>query len=275
MKSVFDYLDYRDILKDAFEEKKADTPFFSYRMMAEITGLTTSNVFRVLNGEIHLPARCQSRAVEFLGLTGRAAEYFLLLISYARERRVKSRREILEKAMSLRDVARRELGDRELAYLRDWWVVAIRSLLEVTDGRAIPADLSKRLNPAVSEKNIAAALDLLKELGLVKKASSGRLLLADPHLTAAGTERKGAAVRHLQAQILGLATEALERYPRDERDISTLTFAVDGHAFRMVREIIRECRRQIQKQVEEVKRPDRVMELAVAFFPVAPASESA
>ena len=275
MKSVFDYLDYREILKDAFEEKKAETPFFSYRMMAEITGLTTSNVFRVLNGEIHLPARCQSRAVEFLGLTGRAAEYFLLLISYARERRVKSRREILEKAMSLRDVARRELGDRELAYLRDWWVVAIRSLLEVTDGRAIPSDLSKRLNPAIPEKNVTAALDLLKELGLVKKASSGRLVLADPHLTAAGTERKGAAVRHLQAQILALASEALERYPRDERDISTLTIAVDGQAFRMIRETIRECRRQIQKQVEEVKRPDRVMELAVAFFPVAPAAESA
>jgi len=31
MRSIFEYLDYRDLLKDAFEDKKAASPLYSYR----------------------------------------------------------------------------------------------------------------------------------------------------------------------------------------------------------------------------------------------------
>ncbi|QQS06894.1 MAG: TIGR02147 family protein [Fibrobacterota bacterium] len=272
MRPVFEYLDYRDILKEAFEEKKVSTPLYSYRMLAENFGLDTSNMFRVLQKDSHLPARCQSRALEFLGLTGRSGEYFLLLIAYARERNAKARAEILEKAMDLRDVERRRLTDQELAYYRDWWVVAIRSLVEVMDGRVRPAELAERLSPSISEEEASRALDLLLGLGLVKKASSGRLLLSEVHITAGG-EEKTEAVRQFQRQILSLASEAIERFPREKRDISTITFAVDHDAFVEIREMLRESRRQIQKRIEESKNPDRVMQLAMALFPLAPQPE--
>lgn len=274
MRPVFEYLDYRDILKEAFEEKKVSTPLYSYRMLAENFGLDTSNMFRVLQKDSHLPARCQSRALEFLGLTGRSGEYFLLLIAYARERNAKARAEILEKAMDLRDVERRRLTDQELAYYRDWWVVAIRSLVEVMDGRVRPAELAERLSPTISEEEASRALDLLLGLGLVKKASSGRLLLSEVHITAGG-EEKTEAVRQFQRQILSLASEAIERFPREKRDISTITFAVDQDAFVEIREMLRESRRQIQKRIEESKNPDRVMQLAMALFPLAPQPEEA
>jgi uncharacterized protein (TIGR02147 family) len=270
MRPVFEYLDYRDILKEAYEVRKIESPLFSYRMLAEYLGLDTSNVFRILQGDAHLPARCQSRAIEFLELSGRGAEYFLMLIAYARERNSKSRKELLEKAMALRDVARRKLVDQELTYYRDWWVVAIRSLVEVVDGKVRASELAERLSPSVSEAEVARSLELLLELGLVKKASSGRLVLSDAHLTAGG-EQKTEAVRHFQKQILSLASESLERFPKDQRDISTITFAVDRVAFLEIREMLRECRRQIQKRIEESKAPDRVLQLAMALFPLSPA----
>lgn len=273
MRPVFEYLDYRDILKEAFEERKLSTPLFSYRMLAESFGLDTSNMFRILQKDSHLPARCQSRAVEFIGLSGRGAEYFLLLIAYARERNAKARSEILEKAMDLRDVERRKLTEQELAYYRDWYVVALRSLVEVVEGKARPAELGQRLSPPVPEEDVVRALDLLLELGLVKKASSERLVLSDAHLTAGG-EEKTQAVRHYQRQILSLASQALERFPREARDISTITFAVDQDVFLEIREMLRECRRQIQKRIEDSKKPDRVMQLAMALFPLAPAAEA-
>jgi uncharacterized protein (TIGR02147 family) len=269
MRPVFEYLDYREILKDAYEERKASSPFYSYRVLAENFGLDTSNVFRILQGDSHLPARCQSRAIEFLGLTGRSAEYFLLLISFARERNSKARNDILEKAMALRDVARRKLVDQELEYYRSWWVVGVRSLLEVTQGSARPDEIAARLSPSINESDASRSLELLLELGLVKRASSGRLVLAEAHLTAGG-EEKTEAVRGFQRQILSLASESLERFPRDQRDVSTLTFAVDREAFVEIREMLRECRRQIQKRIEEATRPDRVMQLAMALFPLAP-----
>ena len=274
MRPVFEYLDYRDILKEAFEERKAGFPLFSYRMLAESFGLDTSNVFRILQGDAHLPARCQSRAIEFLGLSGRSSEYFLLLIAYARERNAKARKEILEQAMALRDVSRRKLVDQELAYYRDWWVVAVRSMLEVVDGRVRPAEIAARLSPSVTEAEVAKALELLLDLGLAKKASSERFVLSEVHLTAGG-EKKTEAVRGFQRQILALAAESLERFPREQRDVSTITFAVDQSAFVEIREMLRECRRQVQKRIEESKNPDRVLQLAMALFPLSPALEEA
>jgi uncharacterized protein (TIGR02147 family) len=272
MRPVFEHLDYRDILKEAFEERKANSPMFSYRMLAEMLGLDTGNVFRILQGDTHLPARCQSRAIEFVGISGRSAEYFLLLIAYARERNAKARLEILEKAMALRDVGRRKLVDKELAYYSDWRVVAVRSMVEVVEGRSRPDEIAKRLSPSVPEEDVARALELLLELGLVKKADSGRLALSDVHLTAGG-EEKTEAIRGFQRQILALGSESLDRFPREQRDVSTITFAVDGDAFAEIREMLRECRRQIQKRVEESKRPDRVIQLAMALFPLSSLTE--
>jgi uncharacterized protein (TIGR02147 family) len=268
MKPVFEYLDYRAYLKDSYEERKSESSFYSYRMMAESFGLFPSNIFRILHGEGHLPARCQSRALEFLGLSGRSAEYYLLLISYARERSTKAKGEILEKAMTLRDVARRPLENQELEYFSRWWTAALRALLEITDGRAVPAELTNCLIPPVPEADIKASLSLLQDLGLVKKASSGRLLPTQAHLTAGGPA-KAQAVRGFQRQILALASESLERFPPDDRDISTLTLSMDEDAFREIREMIRECRRQIQKRVEDCRESDRVLHLAMAFFPAA------
>lgn len=268
MRPIFDYLDYRDLLKEGYEERKLANPMYSYRVLAEYLGLDTSNTFRVLQKDAHLPARCQSRALEFLGLTGRSAEYFVLLIAYGRERNSKAKQAILESALALRDVSRRHLDDQELSFYSDWWVVALRSVLELTEGRAIPSELAKSLNPPITEQEAKTALELLQKLGLVKKASSGRFVISDLHLTAHTKPTTTERVRRYQRQIMSMASESMERHPPKHRDISTLTLVVDQEAFSEIREMLRECRRQIQKRVEETRRPDRVMQLAMAFFPL-------
>jgi len=274
MRPIFEYLEYRDILRDAFEERKAADPRYGYRVMADSFGLHTSNIYRVLRKQSHLPARCQSRAVEFLGLTDRTAAYFVQLIAYSRERKSSARLDILEKALALRDVTPRRLEDRELAYYGDWWVPAIRSLLELVEGRTNLAELSRMLVPSVPEIEIARALDLLRELGLVKRASSGRLLLGELHVSARVGPDRVAAVRGYQRQVLALASESLERHAPSTRDVSTLVVALDETSFAEARHLVRECRRLVQKCADDTKHPDRVMQVAMALFPLARGGES-
>jgi len=138
------------------------------------------------------------------------------------------------------------------------------------DLTANQSELAKRLVPPVPATEVEKSLKILESLGLVKKASSGRLMLSEAHLTAGG-KLQNKAIRKFQKQILALASDSLDRFPREERDVSTLTVAVDALAFSEIREILRECRRQIQKSVEEAKKPDRVMQISMAFFPLAPA----
>lgn len=267
MRPVFEYLDYRKYLKDAFEERRERDSSLSYRRLAELVGLDGSNFHKIVLGRTHLPARCQSRVIEYLGLGSRESEYFLLLTAFARERGAKARMEILERAKQLQDVARKPLEDRELLFYRDWWTSVIRLLLEVHDGRAVAAELASAMSPSILPQQAQASFDLLVELKLVKKAGSGRWKLADPHLTAGG-EAKSGAVHAYQRQILELAAQSLQRHSRQERDVSTLTVPIDDKSYAAICDILRECRRQIQKQAESTTKPRRVMQLAMAFFPV-------
>lgn len=105
MQSVFEYLDYREYLRDFHEKRKQEVPHSTYRTLADFFGMDTANMFRILKGKAHLPVRSHSRAIEYLGLSGKAAEFFLLLISHSRERHAGMRRDLLEKAMALRESA--------------------------------------------------------------------------------------------------------------------------------------------------------------------------
>ena len=267
MKPMFEYLDYRSMLKDYFEERKSSS-FYTYSMMAKSFGLDTSYLFRILQMEVHLPARCQSRALELLSLTGRSAEYFSLLIAYAREHDGKAKADILEKAMALRDVERREVMSAELSYYQTWWIAGLRSLIEVMGGRAVPHELAARMAPPVPEEEIVQGLLLLERLGFVKKIASGRLALTESHITTGSHEGKVKAVHQYQREILRLASQSLKRFPKERRDISTLTIAVDKTTIPEIQEVLRECRRQIQMIINNVKQPDCVMQLVMALFPI-------
>lgn len=270
MKSVFEYVDYRHFLQDFFEARKSENHQYSYREFAESLQIDTSNLHKILHSKAHLPARCLPFATSYLGLVGRSTEYFMLLVNSAKERRHSARMEILEHATALREVACRPIDEHLLErYFGDWWVVAIRSLLEVVDGRASPQDLSRRLVPQVDPADVSQALEALLALGMVRKAASDRLVPADAHITTS-KEIRTRAVKHYQERIFSLASESVQRFDASERDISTITMSIDAEAFSRIQDVLKECRRQIQIEVDDAKKPDRVMQLCMAFFPLAP-----
>lgn len=268
MTNFSDVADYRDLLKSYYEQRKKEMPFYSYRMMGDKLGLDSSYLYRVLQKKQHLPAHVIPAAKELLDVGGRSAEYFDLLVAAGVAKSADKKAELMAKAVALRDVERHSLQQAELKLLENWWIPAVRAYLELNGGIVNIKKIAKDLCPPITEEQAAEAIEILKEVGLVKNVASGRLALTDAHLTVSGQE-KSAAVRHFQKQVLFLASEALDSVPVNERNISTLTLSVDQACFDDLGEMLREFRRLVQKRVDESKRPDRVMQLSMAFYPVA------
>lgn len=265
-----DVVDYRDLFSRYYSMQKETMPLYSYRIMGEKLGLDASQLFRILHKDEHLPTRCIPLAKDLLGLAGRAGKFFEILLAASKTRAQSKRKELLDKAFALRDVERQVVGDHELQFFYKWWIPVVHSYLEVCKGRADSDGIASHIIPPITRSQATEALEILKSLGFVKKLSSGRLGLSQTHLTVKGPE-KVQAVRSFQKEVLSLAVAALDSIPVEQRDISTLTLAVDAECFADIREMTREYRRQIQKRVEESTAPDRVMQLAMAIFPVASA----
>ena len=273
MMTIFSELnDYRDFLKSYYEQRKKEMPFYSYRMMGDKLGLDSSFLYRVIQKKQHLPIHVLPTVKELLGIYGRSAEYFDLLVAAGVIKNSDKKSELLAKAVALRDVERRSLQIAELKFLENRWISAVRAYLELNGGIVNIKKIASELNPPITEEQAAEAIEILKEVGLVKSISSGRLVPTESHLTVSGAE-KAKAVRHFQKQVLFLASEALENIPVKERDISTLTLSVDEACFEDIGEMLKEFRRLVQKRVDESKHSDRVMQLSMAFYPVTKTSE--
>lgn len=268
MVSFSDIADYRDFLKDFYDRKKAEMPFYSYRMMGDKLGLDSSYLYRVLQKKQHLPAHALPAAKDILSLSGREAEYFDLLYSAAVTKDKAKRDEIMEKAVSLRDVDRHSLQAAELKLLENWWIPVVRAYLDINGGVVNVKQIARDVYPKITEAQAQEAIDTLIEVGLVKKMASGRVALTEAHLTVGGPEKR-AAIGKFQKQVLALASDSIDNLPAEERNISTLTLSVDQACFDDLRDMLREFRRLVQKRVDSAKNTDRVMQLSMAFYPVA------
>lgn len=267
MNSIFEYLDYRDFLKYYYEERKRKLPLFSYQMFGTKLNISASHLFHVLEKKRHLPVRCTPAAKKCLELTGRASEYFDLLLAASRTKKLKERDELMNKAFQLKDIHRRALEKEELTYLSQWWTVVIRSFLQMNQGRIDLNGIANSIRPQVSIDQVKESIELLKSLGFVVNIGHGRVKLSDSHLTIRG-EEKFEAIRQFQSQVMNLAQSSLKDVAPTERDISTLTMAIDEDCFSDIKIMLQEFRRQIQIRIDECPVPSRVMQLNLALFPV-------
>jgi uncharacterized protein (TIGR02147 family) len=68
--------------------------------------------------------------------------------------------------------------------------------------------------------------------------------------------------------MIRLAESALMNYPKEERDISTLTVGVSGDDILKIKEILRRARQEILAVAENARRREYVYQLNVQFFPM-------
>lgn len=268
MADIFDYDDYRDFIKEYYQEHKKRNSLYSFNTLGKMLGLDSSHAYYIVQKKRNLPVHAVPAAKKMLGLEGRAAQYFDLLLVASRSKSEKTKNEILQKAFQLRDVKRHLLEDNEIKYLSEWWTVVVRALIEVKHGDINVAEIANSLIPPITEEQAQASLDILKSLGFIKPITDKLVKLSDPHITIQGAE-KAEAIRSFQSKVMQFAIRSLNEIPPDERDVSTITMAVDSKGFNDIREMIKEFRKQLQIRVDKCGVPDRVMQLNLALFPVA------
>lgn len=267
MPQLSEYLDYREFLKADFEERKRLHPLISYRAMSMRLELDAGQYYRIIHRDLHLPLRAVPRTCEVLGLKGRRAEHFELLVRYGRSRSESERQTLLARIMDFREVERRRLQGQEFRIFSQWFGPVVRSLA-CQPGTRDARDVADQLYPEVPLETVEETIALMEEHGFLLRQADGGWQASEAHLTIGGESSRVEAVRDYQRQVLGLAAQAIGKVPKARRDISTVTLAVDEETMGEVVEMLRECRRQIQRRVEECARPDRVLQMALAVFPV-------
>lgn len=266
---VFGFLDYREYLKALYDSRREASNVFSYRFMAQRLDVDAGQLARILQGKLHLPQRALAAAIQLCRLEGREAAYFEELVRHGRAKNPEEASRSLERLEALKVPAPRSVPADQAEFYGQWHHSLVRALAALDGIPQDPETLAHSCRSPLSREEVSASLSLLERLGLLERdASSGRLRAGEAHLTP-GDGISPEALREWHAQAMEQAQRALAEVPPTERDLSTMTLALNASELATVKEWVADLRRQVRALSASTEKPDRVFQVNVQFFPVA------
>ena len=266
---VFEYLDYRQFLRDFYAAAKAKSRAFSHRAFSKRAGLSSSNYLNlVMKGERDLSSEMAPRFAKACGLAKREADFFCDLVAYGQAKTTDEKQRWHERLARFRKFreAHRLVGE-QTAYHANWFMPAVRELATLRSFREDPSWIAEHLEPPISERQAVEALETLQRLGLLVRDAGGKLRQAQALVTT-GPGPLGHQIFVYHHGMLDLAKRALDHLPRDQRDISSLTLCVAESTLPILKERIREFRRELLQLAELEAAPERVVQLNFQMFPL-------
>ena len=173
MKQIFEYTDYREWLRDAFEDFKQRKTIISWRYMAMKMGADPGNLLRVSQGKIHLPLSLIKPAADFFELEGKEADYWAEMVYFGRAKTDADALQHYERMQALKGVSLKLLQKKELEFYRHWYYNAIRSVIGISKFKDDYQGLAESCTPNITEKEAKDAVKLLADLNMISTDREG------------------------------------------------------------------------------------------------------
>ena len=269
--NVYDYTDYRKFLQEFYELEKSLDPTFSYRVFAAAVNIDASLLVKILQAKRHVSSKGIEPFIDFFRFKVAKAEYFREMVAYNKAKSDEQVRKHFETLQKMRPTASRELDEARYRYFQQWYYPVVRSALDVFDyhGPQDAAMLGECCVPKLTAVQVQKAVDALLQLGLARCRKDGRVVPTEAHLR---TQEHwlSATISDYQESIAELARDSIGSIPKENRDISTLTMALDSSQIQKIRDILAETRKSIVSVVNAMPAQicDSVYQLNFQLFPM-------
>lgn len=267
--SIYDYSDYRAFLRDYYVAEKARRPAFSYRYFARRAGHTSPNFLKlVIEGKRNLGASSVSAFARALELDVEESSFFSDLVAHGQAKNDETKNKAASRLAAARNYRKAGKIEGDLfEYLSHWYLPAIRELVGRRDFVEDPKWIANELVPKITAKKAADGLKVLANLGLVRRMPDGRLERGDPSWTT-GPDANSKVVTEFHTQMLGLANEALQKIPAEERNMSSLVVCVKAKTLEEIRRRITSFQQELLALSDADEEPDVVYQVSMQMFPL-------
>lgn len=231
-------------LKGEFLRVRKSSPSFSIRAFARTLGLQPGPLSEILSRKRPLTVKIGEKIALALECSPADRVRFLDLIKQ------ESSAPITPKKPERRVSAFRQLSMDHYRLIADWYHFAVLSYLELDDGDCNRGKMAQRIG--ISTVEVTQAIERLLRLGLIVPTDAG----FEPTFLGVRTSNDIAfeALRKAHHQILKIAQASLEQVPVGQRDITSITLAIDPKRIPGAKARIRRFRRALGRYLEGGKR---------------------
>lgn len=259
-------IDFRWWLKQQLSKRVQSNSRYSLRAFSKTLGLDSSSVSQIISGKRNISPKLLSRICD--RLQAEPLETDQMIQSLNSRIDLKGNRSHRIGAIDSQD-SRDSKADyvqihQDLfAAISDRHHYAILELTFVNGFQGTPNWVAKELG--IRQIEASMAMDRLLRLGLLVQ-KDGRLQKASKSTTNEFEGLTSAFHRKFQQQIIRGAEEALESFQSEEKDITSMTFAIDVNQLPEARKKIKKFRRKMAKFLESGNQT-RVFHLGIQLYP--------
>lgn len=267
--NIYDYTDYRKFLLDFYTERKAKYDYFSVRYIAENVGFQSASFFsQLVKGRSNMSVELIRKFSTFLGFSKIQSEYFETLVLYNQSKTHDKKKLYFEKLSSFRNSKLKQIDSRYFEFYDKWYYSAIRELLYIYPFKDNIKELSKLLIPSISPQETRKAIENLIKWGLIIKDDQGHYVRSDNFSITTGPDAQSFYLNNYQHAVLQLAKSAIDNFPKDTRQFSTLTMSLSPEGYSKFTDALQEFRCRLLKIAEQDSSEDRVYQLNMQLFPL-------
>jgi uncharacterized protein (TIGR02147 family) len=268
MKPIFEYSDYRLFLGDFLLAAKSRGTPITYEELGRKVGFTSKGfVTQIIQRKSNIPESKIRLFALALGLKKKEAEFFETLVRFDQAKTHRSKNEHFKELTSRFKKRIQHIGPDKYDFYSAWYYSAIRALLAYYPFNGDYKELGLQLHPAITPGQAKKAVELLERLSLIVRKEDGFYHLTDRILTA-GDPADPTALVNFQQATMELAKEALERFPKKNRESSTLTLGLSEEGYRAAVDKIATLRRELLDIARFDRQIDRVIQVNLHAFPL-------
>jgi uncharacterized protein (TIGR02147 family) len=271
-KSLYEYENYREFLRDFYASAKAKNKKFSFRFLSKKAGFTSSSAFhKLIQGKSNLSSDGIARVTVALQLNHEEAKFFRSLVLFNQASTPSEGNRHAEELLRFREFRKiHPLMEYQYRYYAHWYYAVIRELVCHPQFCEDADWIASQIKPRISSQEAARALDELIKLELLKRDEGGRLVQSVAHITS-GDEVAFTGIVKSHRECLTRASESIDLFPRERRDISSMTIGITHAEAAEIKEKIQEFRKEITRIVARGTAPiESVYMLNIQLFPTVP-----
>ncbi len=265
---IFTYSEYRTFLKDLFASLKKSEKGFSIRKIANKAGISIGYISNIINANQSISDKVFEKLLPHLPLSLAERSYLKLLCTINDSENQVERLDALKRLQKFKTYQKiNQRATTVFNYFTRWYCVAIRELAGIEGFQADPAWIQSHLCFHVSQIEIKKALQFLLENDLISKREDGTYQSTEQRIVCEG-EAFSIALTQFHKQVFQLATEAIDKIPKEERNIRGHTFSISQENFGKMKGILDEALEKMAQLSSEDKKPDSVYHFSFIGFPM-------
>ncbi|MCB0367765.1 MAG: TIGR02147 family protein [Bdellovibrionaceae bacterium] len=248
-------------LQEEYDARRKRNPSFSLRAFAQVLQIPPGRLSEILNQKRPITHKMARHLADRLELDPQAKQALLNRIQQSGKGMAAPQGKMENSIESSGDYIQLSLD--HFHALADWYHFAILSLTEVRGFKSDAKWIAQRLGISVTQ--VKSAIERLTRLDLLVE-KDGAWVATNKSLTTP-TDIASPALRSSHRQSLRQAIDCLETVELADRDITSITMAIDRSKIEPAKKMIRTFRRQLCAFLEEGEKTE-VYNLNVQLVPV-------